>query len=176
MARPGAGGLNVGRAALLIVVALVIGVFVLNQGDDVPSASSFDLPTNTTVDLPDLTSPTTVARAASSPTTLATRAPSSFKSIAINATNTSGVAAKATTRLTTAGYNALAPGDATASVKANTKSSLVMYAAGFQREAAVVASLFGLPASAVVPITVPPPSTSVKDASIVVLVGPGLAL
>jgi len=156
------------------VIALVIGVFVLNQGDDVPSAASFDVPT-TSVSLPDLTTSTT-RRSAAVATTAAVRAPSAFKSIAVNATNTGGVAAKATSKLTAAGYNALAPGDATATVKASTKTSLVLYAAGFEREAALVASLFGLPSAALKPLTNPPPTPAVKDASIVVLVGPDLKL
>ena len=175
MARAGAGGLNVGRAAILIVVALFIGIFVLKQGDDAPSLSSSDLSPNTTIPTIDDTSDTTAPRVAVTvPTTVATRVPNSFKTIAINATNTGGVGGKATTKLTAAGYNALAPGDATSSVKASTKTSLVLYAAGFEREAALVVSLFGLPSSALRPLTTPPPSVAVKDSSIVLLVGPDL--
>lgn len=175
MARPGAGGLNVGRAAFLIVVGLVIGGFVLSQGDDVGSVDSFDVPTNTTLTVP-TGLPTQSTVRASSPTTAGVRSPASFTSIAINATNTSGVAGKATQKLLANSYNAVAPGDATASVKASTRTSVIYYAPTFEREAIAVATLFGLPATAVKPLPTPPPSTAVKTASIVVLVGPDLKL
>lgn len=176
MARAGAGGLNVGRAALLIVTGLVIGVFVLNQGDDTPSAASFDRSTVTTIDITDLTSPPTTVRKAATATTLGLRAPASFTSVAINATNTGGVGAKATAKLQAAGYNAIAPGDATAAAKKDTKASAILFAPGFEREAAAVATLFQLPQTAVRALTSPPPSTAVKNASIVVLVGPDIKL
>jgi len=177
MARAGAGGLNVGRAALLIVVGLLIGVYVLNQGDDTPSAASFDRSTVSTIDITDLTAaPTTTVRKAATPTTVALRAPASFTSVAVNATNTGGVGAKATAKLQAAGYNAIAPGDATRSVKAQTKTSAILFAPGFEREAAAVAALFQLPSTALRPFTSPPPSPSVKSASIVVLVGPDIKI
>lgn len=172
MARPGAGGLNVGRAAGLIVAGLLIAVFVLNKGDDVPSVASGK--TNTSIDLSDITTPTTTRSA--TPTTLALRPKASFKTVAVNATNTGGVGAKATTRLTNDGYNALAPGDAAPTLKAATKATAVLHLAGFEREAAQVAALFGIPQTAVRLLTSPPPSTAVKDASIVVLIGPDLRL
>jgi hypothetical protein len=148
---------------------------VLSQGGDGRPAASFNLPTNTT--LPDSTFVTsTTLRASSPPVTAGVRTPSSFVSIAVNATNTSGVAGKATTKLQSAGYNAVAPGDATPTVKAATKSSVVYYVPGFEREGAAVASLFGLPATALKPLPTPPPSTSIKDAKVILLVGPDLRL
>ncbi len=171
MARAGAGGLNVGRAALLIVVALMIGIVVLNQDNVGNSTPALDVP-NETVE----TATTSTTRRLTTPTTVALRPANSFKTIAINATNTSGVAARATTKLNGAGYNAVAPDSAPASVKAATKTSAVLYAPGFEREAQAVAALFQLPATAVRALTTPHPSTAVKDASVVLLVGPDLKI
>lgn len=170
MARSNAGGLNVGRAAFLIVVGLLIGVFVLSQ--DGRGGSTASVRSTPSIPIPDFTTSTTTRRLAV-PTTAPLRAPGSFKSVAINATNTDGVAAKATERLRTSGYNPIAPGSAPASVRAATKTSSILFVAGFNAEALKLAEVFGLPPTAIRPMT-SPPSPAVKDASLVVLVGPDL--
>jgi hypothetical protein len=165
---------HVGKAAALIVIALALGFVVLNDKGSsgftsVAAAHSVhDNFTETTL-RHDLTT-TTLAAAAE-------RQPGQIKVIAINATGTKGKAGAATTKLRNAGYNALAPGNATASVTASHPASVVYYAVGYKPEALTVAALFQLPDSAVRELPNPSPSPDIKpDANIAVLVGTGIAL
>jgi hypothetical protein len=178
MARPPGGTVHVGKAAALIVAALLLGVIVLRDNSSGSSAgastddirNAIDNITNTT--LPDdevVTSTTTVG---------AERDESTIKVIAINGSGVSGQGAKATTKLQAAGYNALAPGDATPAVK-NTHPASVIYIVtpGYEREAKTLAALFQLPESAVRALPSPSPSPDIKgDVNLVVLVGSGINL
>jgi hypothetical protein len=165
---------HVGKAAALIIVALGLGFIVLNDdssGSFRAAASSphVSVPDNFSETPSSTTTPTTAA---------AERQPAQIKVIAINATGRSGVAGQATTKLRNAGYNALAPGNATASVtNSHPVSAVYVVTPGYNKEALTVASLFGLPDSAVKPLPNPSPSADIRsDTNIAVLVGSGITL
>jgi hypothetical protein len=176
MARPSGATVHPGKALGVIVVALAIGFLVLNDKGSsgftsgaAARAAIRDNFTETTLP-PDEETTTTTSAAAE-------RQPAQIKVIAINATGTAGKAGQATTKLRNAGYNALQPGNATASVTASHPASLVYYTTGYQKEALTIAALFSLPDSAVRAMPTPSPSADIKpDANIAVLVGTGIAL
>ena len=168
------GGVHIGKAAAIIVAAALLGLLVLYKHDggsgiSAPRAAAAQGLTTTTLASSgnhDLTT-----------TTVGARQPSTVKVIAVNATSTSGIAGRATTRLTTAGYNALAPGNATAAYKATNPTTIVyVVTAGYDREAAAIAALFGLPSSSVKALPTPSPSTDIKDVNVAVVVGTGLQI
>lgn len=178
MGRPAGATVHVGKAAAIILGALLLGVVVLNAdgigGGASLSArdlSALDGLTNTTISDND-------DEVASTTTTVALRQPSTVKVVAINATNTSGIAGRATQRLQTAGYNALTPGNATAEFKATNPTSVVyVVTPGYDREAVAVAAVFNLPASAVREMPATPPSPDIKDGTnIAVIIGTGLTI
>ncbi len=177
MGRPAGATVHVGKAAALIIGAFVLGFIVLNvDGTGGASLSAgnggaTDVITNTT--LADDDEPT-----ASTTTTVALRQPATVKVVAINATSQSGIARRATEKLQTAGYNALTPGNATTEFKA-TKPTSVVYVVtpGYEREAAAVAAVFALPASAVRAMPATSPSPDIKaGTNIAVIVGTGLTI
>src|SRR5689334_13746858 len=105
MGRPAGATVHVGKAAALIIGAFVLGFIVLNvdgfNGGGVPVSAgdrtSVDATTNTTAG--GTTEPEVTT------TTAALRQPATIKVVAINATQTSGVARRATEKLQAAGYN-----------------------------------------------------------------------
>lgn len=185
MTRPtgGTGGtVHVGKAAAIIIVAALIGVLVLYKdsgGGGSVSAAERAAASAAFARANAITTTTTAADGGETePTTIALRAPAEVKVIALNATKTAGQAGKATKKLTTNGYNALAPGNATAAVR-NTNPSSVIYVVtpGYEGEAAAIATIFGLPASAVRAVPTPSPSPDIKPGvNIAVLIGTGVTL
>ena len=184
MTRPTGGGgssVHIGKAAAIIVVALVLGVLVLKDdgGSGLSAAQRAALQQST---------PTTVADTGNDDdtgddgdttvTTAAVRDPSQVKVVAINATSKSGVARTATTTLQGAGYNALQPGNATAAFKGTNPASVVLVVtSGYEREAAAVAALFGLPSSSVRAMPATSPSADIKgDVNVALIIGTGLNL
>lgn len=176
MGRPAGATVHVGKAAALIIAAFVLGFIVLNvDGTGGASLSAgnggpSDVITNTTVGADDEPESTT--------TTAALRPPATVKVVAINATNTSGIAGRATSKLQAAGYNALTPGNATAEFRATNPTSVVyVVTPGYDREAAAVAAVFNLPASAVRAMPASSPSADIKDGTnIAVIIGTGLTI
>ena len=169
--------MHVGKAAALIIGAFIIGFIVLNvdgTGGGIPVSSGggdTNAVTNTTV----ASSEDTVA---ATTTTAALRQPATIKVVAINATQTSGVARRATEKLQAAGYNALTPGNATAEFKATNPTSIVyVVTPGYDHEAVAVAAVFNLPASAVRQMPATSPSPDIKaGTNIAVIVGTGLTI
>jgi hypothetical protein len=166
---------HVGKAAALIVVAVVLGVIVLRDN----SSSGFATSTNVRSTLPDFTNTTLPSLSTTTTAARATERPAStVKVVAINATGTSGKAGQATAKLQQAGYNALQPGNATQAVTNSHPTALIyVVTPGYDREAQTIAGLFGLPASAVRALPTPSPSPDIKgDVNIAVLVGSGITL
>lgn len=170
--------MHVGKAAALIVAAVLLGVIVLRDNSAGGSVSAGDIDdqinqftTTTLADEEFEDTTTTVANVL--------HAKNTVKVQAINATGTQGKGGQAQTKLTAAGYNALKAGTATQAVT-NTHPASVVYVvtAGYEVDAREIAALFGLPDSAVRAYDpTKPPSTEVKpDANIVVLVGSGITL
>lgn len=166
-------GMAAGRGAVLLAVAVILGIVLLNAADDPgpdrisAGAAEEDDDGGGASDDPATTLP---------PSTLATvppRSPQEVKVLPTNGTAVKGVAGKARDTLQAAGYNVLAPTDATRAEASN----VYFTSADFEREAQAVASALGLPANVVVayPTAPPLPVTDPKGANVVVVVGPELA-
>jgi hypothetical protein len=175
MARPAGGAtVHVGKAAAIIVIALALGFLVLNDN----SSGGFRAAASSThVSVPDFTE-TTIRSSTTTTSAAAERQPKDIKVIAINATGRAGQGALATTKLRNAGYNALQPGNATAAVtNSHPVAAIYIVTPGYNKEALTIASLFGVPDSAVKPLPNPSPSADIRsDTNIAVLVGTGMTL
>ena len=157
-------GMAAGRGAVLLTVAVLLGVVLLNAADDpgpdrVVAARDDDSPSPTTS-----TTPVTTA------VTIPLRPPAEVKVLAANGTTVKGVARKVTDQLKAGGWNVLAPTDSRPAA-----ASAVYFTGDYQREAGAVAEALGLAATVVGPLPVPPPLTDARGANVVVVVGPDLA-
>lgn len=163
----GAAELQLGRALLLIVAALLVGVLLLHRQTGTPATLAVSGGTTTTVKH----STPRGAAGGTTTTTSALRNPQDIKVLVANGTDTARAASSFSDRLHTAGYDTLASTNAVTPAA----SSTVFYAPGFDREAAVVASLLGLQATSVQPLPQQAPVAQLHDADILVVVGPDLA-
>ena len=150
-----------GRGALLLAVAVAIGVVLLNAADNAPASQQV---------VANHSAQTVTTLSSVSTTALPARAPKDVKVIAANGTRVKGVGAKITDTLRQAGYDVLSPTDAPKS-----NASMVYYAAGFAGDAAEVARALSLSATAAAPMPVPPPIGDIRGANVVVIIGPDLA-
>jgi len=157
------------RGIILIVVALVIGVFILSKvksGGTVPTSVSSQPKTTTTK--PAKGKGTTTS---TPPSTRAPRQPAAIKVLAANGSGVAGLGGKTGDKLTAAGYNSLAPTNTTTDVATST----VEFTPGFDLEALFVAQALGIQGTSVKPLAPDIPVEDTKGADIVVLVGPDLA-
>jgi hypothetical protein len=104
-------------------------------------------------------------------TAAATVPPAQVKALVANGTQTSGLAARVSAKLQSAGYGVLPAVNATQQVTA----SAVYYASGSTAAATEVASALGLTSASVHPLPASPPVSSVDGAQVVVVAGPDLA-
>lgn len=168
--RPEEPTVNPARGAVLVVIAVVIGLFLLRNGIDTSETVTHSgrRPTaqGSTV--------TTQKADATTTTTLASRKPAQVPTIVLNDSGKAGVAGKYSDVLAAAGYqltnpkgeNAAAPGDAAA--------TLVYFTPGFEVEAGAVAKLIGAPATVVPkPLPTTPPGP-IASANVVVVIGTDL--
>jgi hypothetical protein len=159
------------RGLILVVVAVVLGAILLIKGGGI----GFDQPTD------ELTIDTGTESTAEATTTTTTQpvqstsvAPAELKVVALNGAGINGYAATAQQFLSVSGgFTAT-----TAATAANqTPTTFVYYAAGFEADAAAIATLLGLDAAAVQPL---PEGTQLArdaadvpaDTNVVVLLGP----
>jgi hypothetical protein len=154
-----------GRGALLLAVAVFLGVVLLNAAEDGPAQRV------TTEDEPALEDPGAGTENPDTTTTTAPlRAPKDVKVLSANGTPVQGAAGRVRDALRNLGYNVLAPLDAKPA-----QTSAVYFTPTFDREAEAVAQALALPASAVQPLPNPPPVTQLREANVLVVVGPELA-
>ena len=164
-------GVHTARGALLIGIAVLLGL-VLLQKVDTGKGSSTRIRAATDSSIAATTSIPAV--------TTTTRPPSAVKVVTANGTNTNGVALSAQRAIAQAGYNALAATDATAAAKAAKRSTIVYYAPGYEVEARKIGQLLGLGPNLppVAPMPSPPsplPVADLKGANVLVLIGPDYA-
>jgi len=114
---------------------------------------------------------TTTTRPAHATTTTTAVAPSKVPVLVANASGVTGAAASISAQLKPAGWDMLAPVDASAQVS----TSHVYYVVGFKPEADAIASSLQLPATSVGPYTTAAPISSIGSAEVAVVVGPDLA-
>lgn len=156
------------RGIVLLGLALVLGVFVLNQTDPGSSAGQAtgdvsDAPGTTRSPGVTTVVPTTAPRAA--------RAPAEVKVLPANGSGVAGLGGRIADRLKGRGYtNTLAAVNTTREVPA----SSVEFNRDFEPEARAVAEALGLPPGVVRALDSPPVADT-RGADIVVLIGPDLA-
>src|SRR5207249_3690297 len=142
-------GVHTARGALLIGVAVVLGLVLLQHVDSNRTAAN-----NGRTITPTTARPTTIPS-----NTTTTRAPRDVKVMVANGTPTNGVAATAQRPIAQAGYNALAPADATAAAKAARRNTIVYYAVGYETDARKIADLLQLAGPGITPVA-PLPATA----------------
>jgi hypothetical protein len=149
------------RGALLLAVALVLGIVLLRSGGGDPYSRS--VRTSVSPGSPEVSTPVPTATTVTVPL----RTPPDIKVLPTNGTSTAGAATNTGNRLKAAGYNVLA---ATNTTNPATTSN-VFYNPGFEREARVIAQLLGFPDAAVQPMPTPPPVADTRGADVIVVVG-----
>lgn len=167
---PTTPGGNAGlRGALLLGVAVILGIVLLQQFDNgldtggTVSATSIPGAETTTTRRVGLT---TVAPVTT--TTAKTRPKTEYKVLVANGAGVQGIAAATTNALKNVGYTTITPASATATVD---KTS-IQYAEGYEAEARELAATLNQPATAVVRLSSPPVAAAdLDDAKVVVILG-----
>jgi len=169
---------NPARGAVLVVVAVVIGLLLLREGLDTSEAittnggsdsSSADGSTGT-----DGTDTTDEGTGDTTTTTLALRPPAEVPTIVLNDSGIAGAAGSYSDVLASLGYTLTNPDGANADAAGDAAATVVYYAPGFEAEAAAVAVAIGAPDTAVAALPATPPGP-IAGASIVVVIGTDLA-
>lgn len=179
--RPTEPTVNPARGVALVVVAVVIGLFLLRNGLDTSEAITSnpgDGEQATDSETTDGTEATDEGTDGTTTTTVAVRPPGEVPTIVLNDSGAPGVAGIYTDALAAAGYTLTNPEGANADDTARPGDSAVteiFFAPGFEAEAAAVAIAIGAPAT-VVPTALPTvPPGPIASASVVVVIGTDLA-
>ncbi|MDQ1376479.1 MAG: hypothetical protein QOE15_652 [Acidimicrobiaceae bacterium] len=176
---PRSAGIQAGRAAILIAVAVLIGVLLLHRtpgsGGVVPVQVEG---TSTTSPLDQITTTvkpggngTATTRPTATTNTSTVRAPQDIKALVANGTATPGLAGKVSNVVHAKGYNTLASTNSTQKPAA----SIIYFQPSYSADAAALAGKLNLPASAVLAMPQPPPVANLNGANILIVVGPDLA-
>jgi hypothetical protein len=169
---------NPARGAALVVVAVLIGLFLLRNGLDTSEVStSPDTGSKTDQGSTDgsTTAGSTDGSTDGTDTTEAVRLPSQVPTIVLNGSGVSGAAKRYSTVLSGLGYSLTNPegGNATNNVQA----TQVLYAIGYDREAVVVAQALATASGQTAPTPAPlgtvQPGTT-NNAQVVVVLGPDM--
>jgi len=155
----GEDGPNLARAAVVIVVAVVLGILLLQVGSR-PVAH-----------LPGSTAAAASSTTTSAPTTTTTINRANVHVLVANGTSTAEGATDYANELHAQGWATLPPADTTTPATA----SNVYYSAGNQAAAAALANELGLKPAAVQPLSTTVPVSSVAGADLVLVLGPDLA-
>lgn len=164
--------INPARGAALVVVAVVLGLFLLRNGLDTSEVVTSSKGDDTAADAgKDKGDDASGDEAIDTTTTLPLRSPSEVTVIVLNGTSVGGAAGKYSTAIGGAGYQMVEPGDAATKIPA----TQVFFTPGYERDAVAVALAAGAPAT-LTPAALPtPPPGEVGAANIVVVVGTDLA-
>jgi len=156
------------RAAAIVVLAVALGVILLEVGTRAPTGFK---PTVTvpTVSVPTTTTVPTGGARSTTTTTALNRA--SVKVLVANGSSVNGAATSYTTLLAHQGWGTLTAVTADAKVA----SSVVYYASGQQAAAAALSAELGLPSSAVQALSPAVPVAGTAGAAVVVLIGADIA-
>ena len=156
------------RGIALLAVAVLLGIFVLNQTDPGSSASQSTEDVSEPTIPPDLSDEVTTLVPTSAPR--AARAPAEVRVLPANGSGVAGLGGRIGDRLKARGYtNTLAAINTTRNVSA----SSVEYNRDFEPEARAVAEALGLPPT-VVKAMDSPPVADTRGADVLVLIGPDL--
>ncbi len=177
--RPAEPTANPARGAALVVVAVVLGLFLLRNGLDTSEAVTTDAGDRSSSDSSGSTDgtddPTDEGTDDTTSTTVAGRAPGEVPTIVLNDSGVAGAAKKYSDALAAAGYQLTNPEGANADAEGDGPVTLVYYVAGFETEAAAVALAIGAPDTVVPELLPATPPGPIAGASIVVVIGLDLA-
>ena len=169
-ATPPAQG-SVARGAVLVAVAVVIGVLLLRDDDAATTQVAVGSDTAGEIDDgadggedvdPDSTTTT--------PTTEALRTPAEVKVLVANGSSVNGAAGGATDALEALGYTTATPANAE-----RVTETIVYYTTGFEAEAEALAAAIGAPEGSVTPMPPVAPVDDLQLANVLVHLGPDLA-
>jgi hypothetical protein len=171
-AAPAAQG-SVARGAVLVAVAVVIGVLLLRDDDAATTQVAVGSDTAGEIDDgvvddggedadPDSTTTT--------PTTEAARPPAEVKVLVANGSGVNGAAGGATDALEALGYVTATPANAE-----RLPATIVYYTTGFQAEAEALAAAIGAGEDSVTPMPAVAPVDDLQLANVLVHLGPDLA-
>lgn len=155
------------RGVILVAVAAVLGFFVLRAVDDTgggPSAAEIEAAASTEG------SSDTTAPAAPETTTPPARPPGEVVVLVANASGVQGAAGAQSEAIQAGGYQILPAANAAENVEA----TQVLATAGFEADAAALATQIGAPPESVAPMPDPPP-LDLAGANVLVMLGPDLA-
>lgn len=171
------------RGVVLIIVAVLLGVVLLNatdepftttddrSADDNGGASSAEDDGATIGDsLPDDGSAPTDTTATTA--AAAARPPGEVTVLVVNGSGVSGIAADFTERVGASGYLTAAPSNLSGG--GTVPASAVYYTEGFEAEAQALAATLS-PVPQVVPLPEPAPVDDLREATVLLVVGPDLA-
>ena len=170
----GNGASNAGaRGALLLAVAVILGIVLLQQFDTPSIPSGQVSATSIPEDEPDETTTTRRVGLTTVPqvsTTAARARPKAeVKVLVANGAGLRGLGAQTTTALRNAGYtNTATPTDTTTTVE----KTAIQYAEGYEAEARELAGVLSLPATVIARLASPPVAAAdIEDAKLLVILG-----
>lgn len=171
---PGGPAGNAGaRGALLLAVAVVLGIVLLQQFDSGIDAGG-QVATDTSIPADDEEGTTTTRRVglttvpATVSTTVPARAKGDVRVLVANGSGIRGAAANVSTYLRGLGWATLTPVDATSQVE----KTAIQFADGYEAEGREVAANLTLPATVVARMASPPVATAdLGDAKVIVILG-----
>jgi len=179
--RPTEPTVNPARGAALVVVAVLVGLFLLRNGLDtseVVTASRDDSSTDGSDAGDDEGTDEAADEGATdegtTETTVAARTPDQVPTIVLNGSGVSGAAGNYSEVLAAAGYQLTNPTGGNVDEGKNVPTTQILFAEGFELEAMAVAAAIGAPNIVPAPLGDTPPGTIV-GASVVVVLGPDLA-
>jgi LytR cell envelope-related transcriptional attenuator len=173
--RPAEPTANPARGAALVVVAVVIGLFLLREGLDTSEAVSTGSKEEAT-DSSDAGASDSTDQGTddTTTTTVAGRPPGEVPTIVLNDSGIAGAAGSYSEVLAAAGYQLTNPDGANADAEGDAATTIVYFAPGFDAEAAAVAAAIGAPTLVPTPLPTTPPGP-IAGASVVVVIGTDLA-
>lgn len=164
---------NPARGVALVVVAVLVGLFLLRNGLDSSTTVSAGSDKGSDSSSADAGSDSSGTDGGSSTTTtLATRVPSETKTIVLNGSGVGGAAKRVSNTLAGLGYDLTNPDGDNSTIKPDTTQ--VLYTDGFQAEAAAVAAAIGAPATGVQALGTQSPGNT-AGANVIVILAADLA-
>jgi hypothetical protein len=167
--RPTEPTANPARGAALVVVAILVGLFLLRNGIDTTTTATGSTDKGASTDAGGTDTGTDSDSTTSS--TLGLRDPAQTPTVVLNGTQVNGAAKKWSSFLQSKGYGLT---DTDGAGGPDAAATSVYYAAGFEQEAAAVATLIGAPSTSVALVPTPAPQNA-GTAKIIVVLGPEIA-
>jgi hypothetical protein len=171
--RPTEPTANPARGAVLVVVAVVIGLFLLRNGIDSSTTVSSD-GSDAGVATDEGATDEGATDDATTSTTAALRTPVEVGVIVLNDSGVTGAAGKYSDAIAAAGYTLTNAEGETSTLPGDRPVTQVLYTEGFEQEAAVLGTSLGVQGTEVQPLgtTLPGP---IAGANVIVVLGTDLA-